>query len=423
MGITGELVRSVFSKSRSIGAYESNVRSNSVERRRWSSVRSYLCGDEFNSVLAEEDSASFRSSKATISQPEFSSVFEEEDSVSVRSSEATVTQPIIEKLLDRGDVPIKENKEETQEEKQNCTSQLFRKDDAASVIQSAFRNFLARRQNGVKLMDGKQELVEGRRSPCRESVGTSVEVQTGNSTEVFSFQEESTGVPHRMQQKLRAQALKLKEDWDDSTVSSNISKMRIQNRLEATTRRERALAYAFSQQLRICSKKKQTKSEGTDPNMGWSWLERWMATRQQESSLMDITKQMETFTSNQRSVVRKKSFDLAGEEKESCGSNEVSTHIDCISVATGKERDEFRPRQNRLKAPGMSRRKTVPGYQYRKEHNKVSGKDCPEEDEKDNKNKPRQPAGSSEEILCEDASSEVSPYVMSSDPQELLIGA
>ncbi|KAK3009370.1 hypothetical protein RJ639_014686 [Escallonia herrerae] len=422
MGITGELVRSVFSKSRSIGAYDSSVRSNSVERRRWSSVRSYLCGDEFNSVLAEEDSASFRSSKATISQPEFSSVFEEEDSISVRSSEATVTQPIIEELLDRGDVPIKGKKEETQEEKQNCTSQLFRKDDAASVIQSAFRNFLARRQIGVKLMDGKQELVEGG-TPCGESVGTSVEVQTGNSTDVFSFQEESTGVPHRMQQKVRAQVLKLKEDWDDSTVSSNMSKMRIQNRLEATTRRERALAYAFSQQLRICSKKKQTKSEGTDPNMDWNWLERWMATRQQESSLMDVTKQMETITSNQRSVVRKKLFDLAGEEKESCGSNEVSTHIDCISVATGKEKDEFRPGQNRLKAPSMSRRKTVPGYQYRKEHTKVSGKHCPGEDERDKKNKPRQPAGSSGEISYEDASSDVSPYVMSSDPQELLIGA
>lgn len=41
----------------------------------------------------------------------------------------------------------------------------------------------------------------------------------------------------------------MQEDWDDSTVSSNISKMRIQNRLEATTRRERALAYALTQQV------------------------------------------------------------------------------------------------------------------------------------------------------------------------------
>lgn len=41
------------------------------------------------------------------------------------------------------------------------------------------------------------------------------------------------------------------EDWDDSTVSSNTSRMRIQHRLEAMTRRERALAYAFSQQVHL----------------------------------------------------------------------------------------------------------------------------------------------------------------------------
>ena len=39
------------------------------------------------------------------------------------------------------------------------------------------------------------------------------------------------------------------EDWDDSTLDSTSSKMKIQNRLEAMTRRERALAYAFSQQV------------------------------------------------------------------------------------------------------------------------------------------------------------------------------
>jgi hypothetical protein len=41
------------------------------------------------------------------------------------------------------------------------------------------------------------------------------------------------------------------EEWDDSTVSSNVSRKRMQSRIEATTRRERALAYAFSQQVII----------------------------------------------------------------------------------------------------------------------------------------------------------------------------
>ncbi|WOH05786.1 hypothetical protein DCAR_0625207 [Daucus carota subsp. sativus] len=73
MGITAELVRNVLAKSRSIATHESNVRCN-LERRKWkTSVRSCLCGDEINSVLAEEDSASVRSSKAAVStQPEYS---------------------------------------------------------------------------------------------------------------------------------------------------------------------------------------------------------------------------------------------------------------------------------------------------------------------------------------------------------------
>lgn len=121
------------------------MRSNAVERKRWTSVRSYLCGDEFNSVLAEEDLASrrysngelssvvledysntVRTSKATI----FSSKIDE-DLNSIKGSEATVTQPISENSNDTNDTL--ENNEKT-----NLTS----KHKAAVLIQSAFRSFL-----------------------------------------------------------------------------------------------------------------------------------------------------------------------------------------------------------------------------------------------------------------------------------------
>ncbi|KAM7495248.1 hypothetical protein LguiB_029857 [Lonicera macranthoides] len=402
MGINRILVKRVFSKSRSIDTHESIMRSNAAERRRWSSVRSYLCGDEFNSVAAEEDSASVRSSKATeLTRVEFNSVFAEEDSGSARSSEATVTQPI----LREGVI----EKEKNQEEKQNSTSKLFRRDDAAIVIQTAFRSFLARRQNQLNMMEeSKREAPVVTGSPSRDSVSTSIEVQTGNSTEVLSLHEESTGAPNRMQRKGRSQVWKLKEDWDDSTLSSNIIKMRIQNRVEATTRRERALAYAFSQQLRICTKKQPTRSESSEANMGWTWLERWMATRQQESSLEDISKQVEAANNNnQRLTARKRLiFDGNREEKESCGSNEVSIQFDSISVRT--ERDEFKPPQVRLKATSVSRRKTVPSYHCPKDNSKVSKKEyCNNnEDEKDKKYKAKQPT-SKNEAICEDAVSQV----------------
>ncbi|KAL4287912.1 hypothetical protein AHAS_Ahas19G0233600 [Arachis hypogaea] len=68
MGFTGELVRRVFSRNRSTASYESKGRKNSTENQRWGSVRSYLCGNEFNLVVAEEDSASLKSSEVTVTQ-------------------------------------------------------------------------------------------------------------------------------------------------------------------------------------------------------------------------------------------------------------------------------------------------------------------------------------------------------------------
>lgn len=62
----------------------------------------------------------------------------------------------------------------------------------------------------IKLKDGNQDLIVETESPSRESLGTSVEVQTGNSAEVFSVQEERVAIPHRMQQKARTQVLQLK---------------------------------------------------------------------------------------------------------------------------------------------------------------------------------------------------------------------
>lgn len=376
MGITGEFVKSVFSRSRSFSTKEtSRASSNVVEKRKWRAVRSYLCGEEFNSVLAEEDSAS------------------------VKSSEATVTQPMVEDLTDKGDVQSVETKE-----KHNSVSKLFHEEDAAIIIQSAFRRFLARRRNEEdKANDSKQEPVSVRESPSRESMGTSIEVQTGNSADGSSFGEESTAVTHRVHQKARTQIGRIKEDWDDSTVSSNISKMRIQNRLEATTRRERALAYAFSQQLRICSKKEGI-SNGTELNTGWSWLERWMATRVTESSSVEshTSNRLEPVrANNQRLRVRKGFFDVAGEEKESCGSNEVSVQLDSFSVTAAAETDGFKPTKNRLKTTRkVSRRKTVPSYQCPKEGSKVSRKNCSKENEIDKKI--QKGVGNKKEIQCSD---------------------
>ena len=86
--------------------------------------------------------------------------------------------------------------------------------------------------------------------------------------------------------------------------------------------------------------------------MSWSWLERWMATRVPESSLVEnnTSKQFEPVDNNRRFVVQQGIIDVAGEEKESCGSNEVSVQLESLSVTTAKEKDGYSPSKNRLKA-------------------------------------------------------------------------
>lgn len=77
-----------------------------------------MCGNEFNSVLAEEDSASFK------------------------SSEVTITQTIQEDLNDEGDTKSEETVENVMHhERTNSVSKSLNEEDAAVIIQSAFRSF------------------------------------------------------------------------------------------------------------------------------------------------------------------------------------------------------------------------------------------------------------------------------------------
>ncbi|KAJ6329483.1 hypothetical protein OIU77_011038 [Salix suchowensis] len=241
-----------------------------------------------------------------------------------------------------------------------------------SPFSPRFRDFLTRhKREETKSEEDGQGLALGTESPSRDSLGTSIEVQTGNSVGVLSVKEENVSAHHRVQKRARTQVFRLKEDWDDSTVISNISTKRIQNRLEATNRRERALAYAFSQQLRICSKKKQTKSDDTQPSMSWSWLERWMATRVPECSVESCTgKQLEPVNNNYTFDFGERFSDVAVEEKESCGSNEVSVQFDSLSIASNNK-DGFKNTKSRLTRT-ISRRKTAPSYQCPTEQAKVN---------------------------------------------------
>ena len=86
-----------------------------------------------------------------------------------------------------------------------------------------------------------------------------------------------------------------------------------------------------------------------------------------------------------------------------CGSNEVSVQFDSMSITASNEKYGCRLANNRLKAPrNISRRKTVPSYQLRKESIvKASKKDLTRETGKV-KNFKRTKLGDKRETKCRD---------------------
>ncbi|CAN8323605.1 unnamed protein product [Cochlearia groenlandica] len=421
MGVKGGgLVRNIFFRNKSFEShhYNNNVtfsslallfsyvylllqcfqgRNNLSDKKRWSSVRSYLCGDEFNSVLAVDDSVDtlLTMSHQLCSEliTPFGSVLAIEDSasvkhldddesasVSVKSSEATVTQPLLHQDTSKVDI---DNQSETTEthipkNKHHQTTPVSRlfleeEEDAAVIIQSAFRTYLATRRHKEEETLVKEESFSGDESSSqgKVSMGTSLEVQTCNSMKAPFASRKRVSAHVRTIQTNKSQALRIKEEWDDSTVSSTISKLRIQSRIEAMTKRERALAYAFSQQLRICSKKKQIdRSNEDDPNIGWSWLERWMATRLPDNTHIQTKPNIQTEAAmkNQRLVRKNLSYGISGGELESCASNDIPLQYESIAETLVEEPIDL---QSLEKKPSKSKRKSVPSNKNQTRHNKL----------------------------------------------------
>lgn len=372
MGVTGGLVRSIFFRNKSFGAHDyKNGRSNLGEKKRWSSVRSYLCGDEFNSVLAVDDSGSIKDSldplltmSQQLSSEPCDSVLaiqdsasvkldleeEEEDSVSGKNSEVSVTQPLHKSEATETHIPKRHHQT-------TLISKLFLQEDAAIIIQSAFRSYLAKRgSKQVEETFDKEESFSGEESQGKVSMGTSLEVQTCSSVKAPFFKRKR--VSRTLHKKNNnTQVLRIKEEWDDSTVSSTISKSRIQSRIEAMTKRERALAYAFSQQLRICTKKKQLEHDEESNNIGWSWLERWMATRVPE---IEARTNIQATMRSERLVGKNRSFSIAG-ELESCASNDIPLQFESLSEELQRDKSSV----------VVSKRKSVASYKTQRRHNRL----------------------------------------------------
>lgn len=98
-----------------------------------------------------------------------------------------------------------------------------------------------------------------------------------------------------------------------------------------------------------------------------------MATRLPEGSSVEThtRKPTEAIDNSQRLVLSQRLFDIGGEEKESCGSNEVSVRSVNFSADVVQGTDGNLTKNRSKGSSYISRRKTVPSLQHHGDFTKV----------------------------------------------------
>lgn len=179
-----------------------------------------------------------------------------------------------------------------EEVEDNKEDEALREEHAAIRIQRAFRNHLA-----LKGLVRLQALVRGH--TVRRQAATTlramealVRVQARVRARRVRMSEEGQAVQQQILQ--RRLALARPKTSEGAWTTGQDSKEKLQIREEAARKRERAMAYAFSQQLKRSTPKRNMlfiDSEPDQSHWGWSWMDRWMAARPWENRHIDHTKE------------------------------------------------------------------------------------------------------------------------------------
>ncbi|XP_018446365.1 protein IQ-DOMAIN 2 [Raphanus sativus] len=161
---------------------------------------------------------------------------------------------------------------------------------AAILIQTVFRGYLAKR--AIRAMRGLvrlKTLMEGsvvkrQAANTLKCMQTLSRVQSQIRARRIRMSEENQARQKQLLQKHAKELAGLKngDNWDDSIQSKEKVEAKLLSKYEATMRRERALAYAYSHQQNWKNNSKSGNPmfmDPSNPTWGWSWLERWMAGR------------------------------------------------------------------------------------------------------------------------------------------------
>lgn len=194
---------------------------------------------------------------------------------------------------------------------------MSREEVAAIKIQTTFRGYLARRAlRALRGLVRLKSLVEGATvkrqttNTLRSMQGIS-RVQSQINNRRIRMTEENQALQRQLLQERakELESLQMGEDWNDSAQSKEQIEAKLLSKYEATMRRERAMAYSFSHQQTWKKSARTTNLlfiDPTNPQWGWSWLERWMAARPESKTEKEAT--------NGHSSVKGASLNFAGNE-------------------------------------------------------------------------------------------------------------
>ncbi|XP_011006951.1 PREDICTED: protein IQ-DOMAIN 1-like [Populus euphratica] len=214
---------------------------------------------------------------------------------------------------------VQTNIEVVQLTKVNKYAGKSKEEEAAIMIQTTFRGYMARRAlRALRGLVRLKSLMEGPRIKRQAThtlrcMQTLSRVQSQIHTRRIRMSEENQALQRQLLQKhaRELENLRIGEEWDDSLQSKEQIEASLLNKFEAATRRERALAYAFSHQqtLKNSSRSANPMFMNGNPSWGWSWLERWMAVHPWESRSL-----MEKERNNDHSSVKSASRSITGGE-------------------------------------------------------------------------------------------------------------